>query len=79
MNHTHSVDATDMVSKYHHEIKPGVWVDVYDVIKAWGITNPAQQHLAKKALQAGDRGHKNYAEDMDDIIASAKRAKDLES
>ena len=66
--------AESVRSKYHREIKPGVWVDVYDVINAWKITNPAQQHLAKKALQAGDRGHKGYAEDMRDIIASAGRA-----
>lgn len=64
-------------SKYHREIKPGVWVDVYDVLKAWGITNPAQQHLAKKALQGGERGHKTYEQDMKDIIASAKRAIEL--
>lgn len=76
----HPVDAADMVkrSKYHHEIVPGVWVDVYDVIKAWSVTNPAQQHLIKKALQAGARGHKDYDQDMDDIIASAVRAKELE-
>lgn len=66
--------AESVRSKYHREIKPGVWVDVYDVINAWKITNPAQQHLAKKALQAGDRGHKGYTEDMRDIIASAERA-----
>lgn len=65
--------------KYHREVKPGVWIDVYDVIKAWGVTNPAQQHLIKKALQAGERGHKDYDEDMDDVIASAKRAKELQN
>lgn len=64
-------------SKYHRKIKPGVWIDVYDVIKAWAVDNPAQQHLIKKALQAGDRGHKSYHEDMEDIIASAVRAKQL--
>lgn len=75
----HYVDANDMVkrSKYHREIKPGVWIDVYDVIKAWAVDNPAQQHLIKKALQAGDRGHKSYDQDMEDIIASAVRAKQL--
>ncbi len=62
------------LSKYHREIKHGVLVDVYDVISAWEITNPAQQHLAKKSLQSGDRGHKSYVEDMRDIIASAERA-----
>ena len=64
-------------NKYSREIKPGVFVDVYDVIAAWKITNPAQQHLAKKALQAGDRGHKSFVEDMSDIIASAERAIEL--
>lgn len=66
------------LSKYHREIKPGVWVDVYDVIQAFGVTNGALQHLIKKALAAGQRGHKTLDQDLDDIIASAKRAKELE-
>ncbi len=43
-----------MESKYHREIKPGVFVDVYDVLHAWGVINPALQHLIKKALQPGE-------------------------
>jgi hypothetical protein len=65
-------------SKYHREIKPGVWVDVYDVLHAWGVHNPALQHLIKKALQPGERGHKGKSEDMADIVASALRARELE-
>lgn len=65
-------------SKYHREIKPGVFVDVYDVLHAWGVINPALQHLVKKALQPGERGHKTMAEDLNDIIVSANRAKELE-
>lgn len=65
-------------SKYHREIKPGVWVDVYDVLGAWAVGNPALQHLIKKALQPGERGHKTLQEDMADIVASAKRAQELE-
>lgn len=72
----------DMVNnprnKYMREIKPGVWVDVYDVIQAWKVTNSAQQHLIKKALQGGQRGHKDYETDMHDIIASATRAIELD-
>lgn len=64
--------------KYNKEIKPGVVVDVYDVLNAWGVQNPALQHLIKKALQAGKRGHKDTVEDMEDIIASAIRAKEIE-
>lgn len=66
-------------NKYHREIMAGCWVDVYDVIKAWGVTNPALQHLIKKALQTGERGHKDRAEDLKDILDSAKRAIELES
>jgi hypothetical protein len=65
-------------SKYHREIKPGVWVDVYDVLHAWGVSNPALQDLIKKALQPGERGHKDKSEDMADIVASALRARELE-
>lgn len=63
--------------KYHREIKPGVWVDVYDVLTAWAVENPALQHLIKKALAPGQRGHKTLEQDMNDIIVSAKRAKEL--
>jgi hypothetical protein len=66
-------------SKYHREIKPGVYIDVYDVLQAFDVRNPALQHLIKKALAAGKRGHKDLTQDMDDIIDSAIRAKDLES
>lgn len=65
-------------NKYLHEIKPGVFVDVYDVLMAWNVTNPALQHLIKKALQPGDRGHKSREQDLQDIIDSAIRAKELE-
>lgn len=64
-------------SKYHREIKPGVWVDVYDVLAAWQVQNPALQHLVKKALQPGARGHKSREQDLSDIVASAVRAKEL--
>lgn len=63
--------------KYLREIKPGVFIDVYDVLQAFEVKNPALQHLIKKALQAGNRGHKNLETDLQDIIDSAIRAKEL--
>ena len=62
---------------YHVEIIPGVWVDVYDVIDAWRLANPAYQHLIKKALKPGNRGHKDMMTDAQDIIDSAVRGKEL--
>jgi len=52
-------------------------VDVYDVLKAFEVTNPALQHLIKKALCVGIRGHKDSSTDLQDIIDSAIRAKEL--
>lgn len=68
--------ATITPSKYTKTIH-GVPVDVYDVLQAWGVINPALQHLIKKALQCGQRGHKDNAQDLQDIIDSAIRAKEL--
>lgn len=68
-------DAT--INKYTRECK-GVQVDVYDVLQAFNVTNPALQHLIKKALCVGIRGHKTKQQDLQDIIDSAIRAKELE-
>jgi hypothetical protein len=73
------IGAPEANNKYLHEIKPGIFVDVYDVLMAWNVTNPALQHLIKKALQPGERGHKSREQDLQDIIDSAIRAKELES
>lgn len=69
--------APPKANKYLREVKPGVMIDVYDVLQAWRVDNPALQHLIKKALQAGQRGHKSRDEDLADIVASAIRAREL--
>lgn len=56
-----------------------VVVDVYDVIMAWGVTNPAIQHAIKKLLQPGERGHKTRAQDLKEAMQSLQRAIELES
>lgn len=63
-------------NKYLRECK-GVKIDVYDVIKAFEVTCPALQHLIKKALCTGLRGHKTREQDLQDILDSAKRAVEL--
>lgn len=52
-------------------------VDVYDVIEAFAITCPAISHAAKKVLCAGLRGHKDQLTDIQDVIDSMERAKQL--
>ncbi|AII27115.1 hypothetical protein [Vibrio cholerae] len=56
-----------------------VTIDVYSVLEAFNVRNSALQHLIKKALMAGNRGHKDVLEDCQDIIDSAVRAKELET
>ena len=79
MNGTEQENARMSNNKYLREIKPGVFVDVYDVLKAWDVRNPALQHLIKKALAVGQRGHKDAAEDLQDIVDSAMRAQELDA
>lgn len=62
--------------KYNREIKPNVFVDVYDVLSAFKVTDPCLQHLMKKALAVGQRGHKDARQDLVDIRDSAQRALD---
>ena len=38
------------LNKYMREIKPDVWVDVYDVLRAFNVTDAAFQHAIKKLL-----------------------------
>lgn len=64
-------------NKYSREVKPGVYIDVYDVLRAFAVTDPSLQHLIKKALAVGNRGHKDAAEDLQDILDSAKRAVEM--
>lgn len=66
------------MSKYEREIKPNVYVDVYDVLRAFNVTDQAIGHAVKKMLCAGERGYKDKSQDIDEAIASLKRAKEME-
>jgi len=52
-------------------------IDVYMVLKLFNVTDPCLQHIAKKALCAGQRGHKNFNRDLKDILDTAKRAVEI--
>jgi hypothetical protein len=63
-------------SKYHRIVK-GVEIDLYDVLKAYGVTCPALAHAIKKAMLPGARHAKSFEQDVDEAIASLERAKEL--
>lgn len=52
-------------------------VDVYRVLDRFNVVHPCQQHIAKKALCTGNRGHKDLLRDIQDIIDTAERWKDM--
>ena len=52
-------------------------IDVYMVLKLFNVTDPCLQHIAKKALCAGKRGHKDFKKDLRDILDTAKRAVEI--
>ena len=74
----HYAELENNRSKYHREIKKDVSVDVYDVLSAFEVVNPAMQHALKKMLAPGKRGAKDAIQDMQEAIQSIKRAIELE-
>ena len=65
-------------SKYSKRIGKEI-VDVYDVLMAFNVTNPAAQHAIKKLLMPGNRGHKDKLTDLKEAHQSIARAIELES
>lgn len=65
-------------SKYSKLIGSEV-VDVYDVLMAFNVTNPATQHAIKKLLMPGNRGHKDKITDLKEAHQSIARAIELEN
>lgn len=61
------------MNKYQRMLRAEI-VDVYDVLVAFNVTNPAIQHAVKKLLAPGQRGHKSLIEDLREAIVSVERA-----
>jgi hypothetical protein len=51
---------------YHH-------IDVYRVLELFEVTDPALQHIVKKALCAGKRGAKDFRKDLEEIVDTGNR------
>ena len=72
----------EQVRKHRHYFKDVsniAEIDVYTVLKLFDVTDPCLQHIVKKALCAGKRGHKDMMEDLLNIVDSAIRAVELNS
>lgn len=62
------------MSKYDVPTPKGKTMDVYDVLVAFNVTNPALQHAIKKMLMPGKRGHKDVVDDLSEASISIDRA-----
>lgn len=71
------VTSTPAPNKYQRTV-PSTTIDVYDVLHAYNVTNPATQHAVKKLLQPGKRGHKDTLTDLREALASIQRAIQIE-
>ena len=72
----------EQVRKHRHYFKDVsniTEIDVYTVLKLFDVTDPCLQHIVKKALCAGKRGHKGMMEDLQNIVDTAIRAVELNS
>lgn len=75
---THKSDGNKyLVQVFSKDGYSSVHTDVYRMLDACKVLNPALQHLIKKAMFTGLRGHKDAIEDYDNIIESAIEAKQL--
>lgn len=64
---------TDQPHAHYYRNCPYPQIDVYRVLELFSVTDPVLAHIAKKALCAGGRGHKDFRQDVQDILDSAKR------
>lgn len=66
------------MSNPYKKTVPSTQIDVYDVLVAFGVTNPATQHAIKKQLCPGQRGVKGTVQDLKEAKKSLSRAIELE-
>jgi len=64
-------------NKYQRQV-PTTNIDVYDVLKAFEVTQPAVAHAVKKLLAPGKRGAKTWLQDIGEARDSLIRAIEME-
>jgi hypothetical protein len=78
---TAMVTPPDSKRKYNHYFKEvpktASHVDVYWVLLRWAVWNPCVAHAVKKLLNAGQRGSKDFKQDLTEARDSLNRALEL--
>lgn len=63
----------DRKHRHYYRLCPYPHVDVYRVLELFEVTDPALQHIVKKALCAGQRGAKDFRKDLEEIVDTGNR------
>lgn len=63
--------------KHYRYVYKGIKLDPARIQLIYNATHPLQGAIIKKALCAGNRGHKDLLQDLDDIICAAERWKEM--
>lgn len=63
--------------KYRGVFFSGIKLDVYRILDLFKVTDPAMQHIIKKAIRFGD-GHKSVMQDLQDIKDTIDRRIEME-
>lgn len=68
-----------MKENHNHYFKscPYDTLDVYRVINIFGVSDPCIQHALKKLLCSGVRGYKDQSKDIQDVIDTLERWKQM--
>ena len=62
---------------YFKDVSQLDFIDVYAVLKLFGVTDPCLQHAIKKLLCAGQRGVKDQAKDINEAKDTLERCLEL--
>ena len=77
-NTEHNVTSKPKHSHYFKNVSHLEWVDAYRVADLFGVTDPCIQHALKKLLVTGNRGYKDVATDVQDVIDTLERWKEMQ-
>ena len=69
---------SDVGGKYFIDVRDQEKIDIYYILTAYGVTNPAVFHAVKKCLMAGRRGYKNKTQDLREAVEALQRGIELE-
>lgn len=65
-------------SHYRKDVSHLDTIDVYRVLRLFGVTDPCLQHAAKKLLCAGQRGAKSQDQDIQEAIDTLHRYQEMQ-